>query len=225
MSVYKRQMGEDYFKLHPEIQKRFDFSTTNNIAVVGKGVMKKIWNGNKLAVFVLKILSKRNILFPRIGENIEYEIHNYPYKDKQNREVHSMNRVFYFSDEEQRFDGTALFSERKNHIVEYLGLDHSMIFEMGLMAEKDGAIKFTSGKQFIFMFGLKIPVLSFLRGDIELLEWYDDKEKKFYLDLKVVSKLFGPLFGFSGWFELEYIDFTGKQIPEKFKPTRFESKE
>lgn len=218
-------MGEDYFKLHPEIQKRFDFSTTNNIAVVGKGVMKKIWNGNKLAVFVLKILSKRNILFPRIGENIEYEIHNYPYKDKQNREVHSMNRVFYFSDEEQRFDGTALFSERKNHIVEYLGLDHSMIFEMGLMAEKDGAIKFTSGKQFIFMFGLKIPVLSFLRGDIELLEWYDDKEKKFYLDLKVVSKLFGPLFGFSGWFELEYIDFTGKQIPEKFKPTRFESKE
>jgi hypothetical protein len=103
-----------------------------------------------------------------------------------------MNRVFYFTDEEQRFDGTATYSESKQQIVEYLGLDHRMIFEMGLKAE-NGAIRFTSGRQFAFLGKLKIPVPSLIRGDIELLEWYDDEKQKFYLDLKVTSKLLGPL--------------------------------
>jgi hypothetical protein len=224
ISAYRLQMGLEYEKLHPEIQKRFDFSTMNNIAVVGKGVMDTIWNGNKIAVFVLKLLSKSNILFPRTGENIEYEIHNYPYIDSFNREVHSMNRIFYFPDEQQRFDGTATYSESKKHIVEYLGLDHRMVFEMALSAE-NGAIRFKSGRQFLFIAGLKIPVPKLVRGNIDLIEWYDDEQQKFYLDLKVNSVLFGPLFGFTGWFDADYIDFTGKTIPDKFKPTREEQKE
>jgi hypothetical protein len=186
--------------------------------------MDKIWNGNKIAVFVLKLLSKSNILFPRTGENIEYEIHNYPYIDSFNREVHSMNRIFYFPDEQQRFDGTATYSESKKHIVEYLGLDHRMVFEMALSAE-NGAIRFKSGRQFLFILGLKIPVPKLVRGNIDLIEWYDDEQQKFYLDLKVNSVLFGPLFGFTGWFDADYIDFTGKTIPDKFKPTREEQKE
>lgn len=224
ISAYRRQMGVEYEKLHPEIQKRFDFSTSNNIAFIGKGTMENIWNGNKLAVAILKILSKTNILFPKIGQDIKYEIHNYPYLDIFNREVHSMNRVFYFSDREQRFDGTATYSETKQHIVEYLGLDHRMVFEMGLKAE-DGAIRFTSGRQFVFIGRLKIPVPSLLRGDIDLLEWYDDTKQCFYLDLKVKSKLFGPLFGFTGWFDAEYVDFKKQNIPDKFKPTRNEKRE
>ena len=224
ISAYRLQMGLEYEKLHPEIQKRFDFSTMNNIAFVGKGVMDKIWNGNKIAVFVLKLLSKSNILFPRTGENIEYEIHNYPYIDSFNREVHSMNRIFYFPDEQQRFDGTATYSESKKHIIEYLGLDHRMVFEMALSAE-NGAIRFKSGRQFLFILGLKIPVPKLVRGNIDLIEWYDDEKQKFYLDLKVNSVLFGPLFGFTGWFDADYIDFTGKTIPDKFKPTREEQKE
>lgn len=224
ISAYKRQMGAEYEKLHPEIQKRFDFSTSNNIAFIGRGVMEHIWNGNKLAVFVLKLLSKSNILFPRTGQNISYEIHNYPYIDDFGREVHSMNRVFYFTDEEQRFDGTATYSESKQQIVEYLGLEHRMIFEMGLKAE-NGAIRFTSGRQFAFLGKLKIPVPSLIRGDIELLEWYDDEKQKFYLDLKVTSKLLGPLFGFTGWFDAEYLVFKEPTIPQKFKPTRKENRE
>lgn len=225
MSAYKTQMGSDYFQLHPELQKRFDVSTDNHTAVIGRGIMEKIWNGNKLAVFVLKLLSKSNILFPRIGENIPYEIHNYPYKDPIGREVHSMNRVFFFPDEEQRFDGTALYSTKKKQIVEYLGLDHRMVFEMELHAERDGAIRFSSGRQFIYILGFQIPVPSFTRGNIELVEWYDDEKQRFGLDLSVKSLFFGPLFGFSGWFDAEYIDFSGQSIPEKFRPVRVESKE
>ncbi len=223
MSVYREQMGNEYLKLHPEIQKRFNFSTENRITFIGKGIMEEIWTGNKLTVFILKQLSKRNILFPREGKNIRYEIHNYSYKDKFEREVHSLNRVFYFPDEEQRFDGTALFSSKNKQIIEYLGLDHSMFFKMNLEATENGAIKFSSGKQYIFIFNRKIEIPSLLRGDIELLEWYDDKQEKFYLDLTVKSKLFGRLFGFNGWFEGEYIE--NLELPEKFKPTKEEIKE
>lgn len=186
--------------------------------------METIWNGNRFAVFILKILSKSNILFPRVGTNIEYEIHNYPYVDKFKREVHSMNRVFYFPDQEQRFDGTATYSEVKQQIVEYLGLDHRMVFEMHLKSE-NGAIRFISGRQYAFLGKLKLRVPSLMRGNIELLEWYDDSKQRFYLDLKVNSKLFGPLFGFTGWFEAEYLDLSKNNIPEKFKPTREEHRE
>ena len=99
-----------------------------------------------------------------------------------------------------------------------------MVFEMGLSAE-NGAIRFTSGRQFMFIGGFKLPVPKILRGDIELLEWFDDEKQLFYLDLKVKSKLFGPLFGFTGWFDAEYVDFSGQTIPEKFKPKREESRE
>lgn len=223
MSAYKQQMGDEYLKLHPQIQKRFDFSTENTIAFIGKGVMDKIWTGNKLTVFLLKLLSKSNILFPTTGKNIEYEIHNYPYKDSFGREVHSMNRVFYFPDKTQRFDGTALFSVQNNQIVEYLGLDQKIMFKMGLSAEKNGAIKFISETQYIFILGKKIQIPSALRGNIELLEWYDDSEQKFYLDLKVTTKLIGPLFGFNGWFIGEYLNCKNKVLPKKFTPT-FEQK-
>lgn len=224
ISAYRRQMGAEYEKLHPEIQKRFDFSTSNQIAFIGRGRMEKIWNGNKVAVFVLKLLSKSSILFPRTGENIEYEIHNYPYIDSFGREVHSLNRVFFFPDEEQRFDGTATYSESKKRIVEYLGLDHRMLFEMDL-AEENGAIRFYSGRQFMFLGKLKIPVPSLFRGNIDLIEWFDEPTQRFYLDLKVKSPIFGPLFGFSGWFEAEYLEFKDKTVPEKFRPAREEAKE
>jgi len=223
MSAYKQQMGDDYFKLHPEIQKRFDFSTENNIAFIGKGVMDKIWLGNRVAVFLLKLLSKSNILFPKVGENIKYEVYNYPYKDSYGREVHSLNRIFFFPKEEQRFDGTALYSEKHKQIIEYLGLEQKFFFKMGLSAEKNGAIKFVSEKQYTFIFGKKIQIPSFLRGDIELLEWFDENDKKFYLDLKVKTKLFGPLFGFTGWFTGEYLNFKDQELPERFKP-KFEEK-
>ncbi|MDI9868660.1 DUF4166 domain-containing protein [Flectobacillus roseus] len=99
-----------------------------------------------------------------------------------------------------------------------------MIFEMGLKAE-NGAIRFTSGRQFAFLGKLKIPVPSLIRGDIELLEWYDNEKQKFYLDLKVTSKLLGPLFGFTGWFDAEYLVFKEPTIPQKFKPIRKENRE
>lgn len=217
-------MGDDFFNLHPEIQKRFDFSTGNGIAFIGKGIMEEIWTGNKITVSLLRILSKTNILFPKKGENIAYEIHNYPYKDIYGREVHSMNRIFYFPNEEQRFDGTALFSKTNNQIIEYLGLDQKIFFKMHLFAEKNGAIRFKSGKQFYFLFGLKVPIPFFLRGNIDLLEWFDDEKGKFFLDLKVSTKLLGPLFGFHGWFDGEYLDFRNGSLPEQFEPTRVEKK-
>lgn len=225
ISAYKEQMGEDYHKLHPQIQKRFDFSTANGVAFIGKGVMDRIWTGNRLTVSLLKLLSKSSILFPKTGTNIPYEIHNYPYRDSFGREVHSLNRVFYFPDGEQRFDGTALYSEKHQQIIEYLGLNHKLFFKMDLFAEANGAIRFKSGKQYTFLFGKKIRIPALFTGNIDLVEWFDDAENRFYLDLKVSTKLLGPLFGFTGWFEAEYIDFKQGDLPAHFKPTYEEVQE
>jgi hypothetical protein len=60
-----------------------------------------------------------------------------------------------------------------------------MVFEMALSAE-NGAIRFKSGRQFLFIAGLKIPGPKLVRGNIDLIEWYDDEQQKFYLDLKLI---------------------------------------
>lgn len=96
---------------------------------------------------------------------------------------------------------------------------------MGLSAEENGAIKFVSGKQYTFIFGKKIQIPSFMRGNIELLERFNDEQQKFYLDLKVTTKLLDPLLGFRRWFTGEYLEFKNKKIPEKFKPIYLKRKQ
>ena len=40
-SIYQTAMGSDFARLHPQIQKRFGFTSHDKIAAIGKGIMQK----------------------------------------------------------------------------------------------------------------------------------------------------------------------------------------
>ena len=44
-SIYQHVLGPDFNRLHPEIQRRFGFSSSDNIASIGRGVMEEVWKG------------------------------------------------------------------------------------------------------------------------------------------------------------------------------------
>ena len=43
-SIYQEVLGREFERLHPQIQKRFAFSSADGIAAVGTGVMEELWH-------------------------------------------------------------------------------------------------------------------------------------------------------------------------------------
>ena len=45
-SIYQQALSPDDFRrLHPEIRRRFGFSSADRVAAIGRGVMEEIWRG------------------------------------------------------------------------------------------------------------------------------------------------------------------------------------
>jgi hypothetical protein len=80
-SIYELALGEKFGLLHPRIQERFGFSSQDNVASIGTGVMEKIWHGPPYTLPFLYIGSWRQIMFPEHGESIPFTIRNYAYLD------------------------------------------------------------------------------------------------------------------------------------------------
>ena len=41
-SIYEKALGADFDRLHPEIQRRFGFSSQDHLASIGTGIMDEI---------------------------------------------------------------------------------------------------------------------------------------------------------------------------------------
>src|SRR5262245_46300350 len=44
-SIYQRVLGSDFDRLHPQIQRRFGFSSGDGVASIGSGIMDEVWRG------------------------------------------------------------------------------------------------------------------------------------------------------------------------------------
>ncbi len=93
-SIYERVLGSDFTRLHPEIQRRFGFSSADKIAGIGTGVMERIWHGPIYTLPFLYVGSWRSIMFPESGRNIPFQILNYAYVDSFGRETVTWIRTF-----------------------------------------------------------------------------------------------------------------------------------
>ena len=61
-SIYERVLGADFRRLHPQIQRRFGFSSSDRIASIGTGVMDEIWKGRFYTEPFLRVGSWRRIM-------------------------------------------------------------------------------------------------------------------------------------------------------------------
>ena len=224
ISIYQRALGSDFARLHPEIQKRFGFSSRNGIASIGRGMMEQVWRGAIYTLPFLYVGAWRSIMFPEVGTNIPFTIENYAFVDDFGRETVSWIRTFE-STRRRRFDAYMIYSETRNKIVDYLGTHEHLAVDIDLAVDAPGGLNLISGAQRFYEGPVAFTFPMLFSGVARVREWYDDSEKCFRIEVDVRNRLWGRLFGYRGKFQTEWLNVPLGQIPRHIIPIRQERRE
>lgn len=187
MSIYKRVLGSDFQRLHPEIQRRFGFASTDKLGCVGRGIMDEIWKGRFYTVPFLYVGTWRRIMFPETGRNIPFTIENYAFVDKFGRETISWIRTFQ-SSRTRRFDAYMIYSETRGCIVDYLGSHQHLAVDIDLSVDEQGGVRLRSSAQRFYEGPLAFNFPMLFSGIAEVREWYDERDRRFHIDVNVQTK-------------------------------------
>jgi hypothetical protein len=218
-------LGGDFARLHPQIQRRFGFSSEDGIAAVGTGVMEEVWRGPMWTLPFLCLGAWRSIMFPERGRDIPFTIENYAYRDSFGRETVTWVRTFRMPRRTRRFDATMIHSEQRGLIVDYLGSHQHLAVDIHLGVDERGGLRLRSGEQRFYerWIGFRFPLL--FSGVAEVCEWFDDDRGKFGINVDVRNRAWGRLFGYRGWFDVEWRPCDPEEVPPHVKPVREERRE
>lgn len=223
-SIYQHALGSDFGRLHPEIQRRFGFSSADNRACIGRGVMDEIWRGRIYTLPFLYVGTWRRIMFPETGRNIRFTIENYAFIDQFGRETVSWIRTFQ-SRRVRRFDAYMIYSKARGRIVDYLGSHEHLAVDIDLSVDKEGGLCLRSGAQRFYEGPLAFNFPMAFSGVANVREWYDEKTQRFRISVEVHNPRWGPLFGYRGSFEAEWQTVTPGHVPHHIVPRRVERRE
>jgi hypothetical protein len=224
ISIYQRTLGSDFSRLHPEIQRRFGFTSRDHIAAIGRGVMDEIWKGRFYTVPFLYVGTWRRIMFPETGRNVPFTIENYAFVDQFGRETVSWIRTFQ-SSRTRRFDAYMIYSEPRGRIVDYLGSHEHLAVDIDLTVDEQGGLCLRSGAQRFYEgpMGFGFPML--FSGIASVREWYDEKTRRFRIVVDVRNRTWGRLFGYSGSFDVEWVAVPDGRVPPHILPMRQERRD
>lgn len=223
-SIFRRALGEEFDRLHPQMQRRFGVGVEAGYACVGRGVMTEVRRGPWWTLPFLAIGTMRNIMFPDRGRDIPFQIDNYAYVDGYGRETVTFVRTMQVRrNRRRRFDATMIHSEARARIVDYLGTHQHLAVDLDLSVGDDGSLRLMSGAQRFYEgpIAFRFPML--FSGRARLTERYDDERECYVIDLEVHNDLLGFLFGYRGTFTCEFIP--GTDAPAAVKPYREEARE
>jgi hypothetical protein len=221
-SIYQQALGADFSRLHPQIQKRFGFSSEDGIAAIGTGIMEELWHGPVWTLPFLQIGAWRRIMFPEQGRDVPFSIRNYAYRDGFGRETVTWVRTFR-TRRERRFDAYMIYSQERGCIVDYLGTHQHLAVDIHLSVDERGGLRLVSGDQRFYEgpLGFRFPML--FTGVAEVCEWFDDDTGRFRISVDVRNRRWGKLFGYRGSFDVEWLRVG--TVPQEVKPKREERRE
>lgn len=221
-SIYERVLGSDFQRLHPQIQRRFGFSSKDHLASIGHGVMQEVWRGALYTLPFLYVGAWRRIMFPERGKNVPFTVQNYAFVDEFGRETVTWVRTFEMS-KLRRFDAYMVYSEDRECIVDYMGSHQHLAVDLELSVDARGGLRLRSGSQRFYegIIGFWFPLL--FSGIADVCEWYDDATQKFNIEVNVHNKTWGKLFGYRGTFDVEWCETW--HVPPEILPLRYERRE
>jgi hypothetical protein len=222
ISIYRQALGDEFEKLHPKIQERFSLTSESGKAFIGRGIMERLWHGPFWTYPFLCCGSFRRIMFPESGENVPFTIQNYAYRDPLGRETVTWIRTFEVK-RLRRFDAYMIYSEDRNRIVDYLGTHQHLAVDLDVSVSENGGIRILSGAQRFYEGPLAFTFPMLFSGIAEVCEWYDDETDCFRIEVNVLNRRWGKLFGYKGSFQVEELH--GSEIPETILPRRVERRE
>jgi hypothetical protein len=225
-SIYRCALGDDFDRLHPRVRERFELSSSEGIAQIGRGVMEEIWRGALYTVPFLGLGTWRRIMFPTGGVDVPFAIENYAYADSFGRETVTWIRTFAFPRRTRRFDAYMIWSERRGRIVDYLGTHQHLAVDLHVSVDPEThGLRLRSGEQRFYerRVGFRSPMA--FSGYASVHEWYDDQSERFQIDVAVTNPRWGRLFGYRGSFDVERLPCNPEAIPSHVKPRREELRE
>ena len=223
-SIYERVLGSDFKRLHPQIQRRFGFSSRDHLAAIGTGTMDEIWHGAFYTLPFLYVGTWRWIMFPERGRDVPFSIENYAYLDELGRETVTWIRKFH-TKKVRRFDAYMIYSEQRGRIVDYLGSHQHLAVDLDLSVDERGGLRVKSGAQRFYEGRIAFSFPLLFSGVADVCEWYDDAMQKFRIEVNVHNRRWGRLFGYRGSFDVEWKNIVDDDIPVDLKPLRLESRE
>jgi len=223
-SIYQRALGADFTRLHPQIQRRFGFSSNDAVAAIGTGVMDELWHGPAYTLPFLYVGAWRRIMFPEQGRNIPFTIENYAYRDRYGRETVTWIRTFA-TRRRRRFDAYMIYSESRRRIVDYLGTHQHLAVDLELSVDARGGMRIRSGEQRFYEGPVAFTFPLLLSGVATVCEWYDDATNRFRIEVAVHNRRWGPLFGYRGSFDVEWRPVPQGSTPKAILPVREERRE
>lgn len=205
-SVFERALGSAYAELHPAIQERYALTSTDNKRCVGQGQMRSI-RRNRLALPVLWAGTSRNLLFPETGTDVPFQVRTVPFDENG---VESVAYIRWFDvGPGRRFDAYMRYDEARDCIVDALGTHRRLRTELRLTATPTGALQIETGNQWFVSGHRSITIPRPLRADVNVTERHDDDRDRFEIAVEISNPLVGFVFGYDGWFTVEYEDFQG----------------
>lgn len=202
--IFQRALGTEFTSLHPRMRERLSLSADNGVGVIGRGVMDRIWRGKAFATPFLLLGASRHILFPERGRNVPFTIENYPYLDSYGRETVSFVRTFELPGRRRRFD--AQMVHEGGRIVDYLGTHQHLATDLDIAVRPDGGFRIRSGEFRLREGPLRAVVPQAIVGVAAVDEWFDEATGLFRIEVAVVNRRFGPLFGYEGSFDARFVD-------------------
>jgi hypothetical protein len=223
-SIYQRALGGEFSRLHPQVQRRFGFSSADGVASIGTGIMHEVWHGPLYTLPFLYVGAWRRIMFPERGRDIPFTIENYAYVDPFGRETVTWLRTFH-TRRRRRFDAYMIYSENRARVVDYLGTHQHLAVDLELRVDERGGLRLCSGEQRFYEGPIAFGFPMLFSGVADVCEWYDDATERFRIEVVVRNRRWGRLFGYHGSFAVEWRAIGRAGVPAACLPVRHERRE
>ncbi|MDQ0269745.1 DUF4166 domain-containing protein [Cytobacillus purgationiresistens] len=201
MSIYQKALGEQFYQLHPMLQKRYLF--LNQSSFQAKGTMKEVKTGSLLLKPLLHLGISRKLLFPEQGKNIQFQITNTPYLNEQGEEQIYWERVFDFENNQRFFNATMSWDSRSGIVKDYLGDPPIVYSDLHFQVKADQSLLIRSGKQRMIVGKQEISIPKWFQGIAEVEEKFQEDNDSYSIAVKVKNPLFGLIFSYEGEFKHE----------------------
>jgi Domain of unknown function (DUF4166) len=97
--------------------------------------------------------------------------------------------------------------------------------DIDLSVDERGGLRLRSGAQRFYegSIGFSFPMI--FSGIADVGEWYEESDQQFHIQVDVKNRIWGPLFGYRGSFQVKWISLKGDEIPADVMPVRCERRE
>ena len=201
MSIYKEILGEQFYRLHPLLQKRYGFEEDEPFK--GTGVMHKITRGPRWLYPIKLFATRRKFLFPEHGENIPFHIINkHQIGANGEQEVH-WERRFYFPNIKRDFNALMSLDKDKQLVKDYLGEPSLFYSDLSFEVTIHGDLIIKSHKQRIIFGKYEFSIPKLFRGNVLVKESYMEERENFSIHVLITNPFLGTLFEYEGEFRSE----------------------